>query len=57
MRIIFPKEIDELSDLISPYMIYDKDKGEMVLMDDAPVEIVEAKRKYHKWLEENANVE
>ena len=53
MRIVFPEEIDRLVDIIAPYMIYDHDKGEMVLRADAPATVREAKEKYHKWVMEN----
>ena len=53
MRVTFPEEIARLADMIDQYMKYDHDKGEMVLREDAPQEIREAKEKIHKWYTEN----
>lgn len=53
MRVVFPKEINKLVDMIGPYMRYDPVRRETVLQSDAPAEIVEAHKKYCEWYMEN----
>ena len=49
MRIIMPDEICALADLITPYMVKNKEGTALVLKDDAPEEVVAAKKKYDDW--------
>ena len=53
MRIIIPKEIKEMQDKIAPYKQYVEGQG-VVLVSDAPEEIVNLNRIVSKWFEENS---
>ena len=44
-----PSEISSLADLITPYMVKNKEGTALVLKDDAPKEVVAAKKKYDDW--------
>ena len=48
-RIIDP-EFHKVCELIDPYLVYDEEKKEFVIREDAPKEIYEAaKRKQELW--------
>ena len=51
MRCVYPEKIEKLIYLIAPYTVYMKGKGR-VLRDDAPPEIIEAKKELDKYHEE-----
>lgn len=51
MRAIIPKEINDMYDIIKPYMFYTEGKG-WALRSDAPQEVVEANRRIDEfWAE------
>lgn len=52
-RIITPAHIDELFDMIAPYMVMNPEGTQFVLREDAPYEIKEAKQKCDSWWKEN----
>ena len=49
MRIIVPKEIHALAEMVFPYMEKNSD-GYLVLRDDAPEEIKAAKKAHSDWM-------
>ena len=53
MRVIIPENISKLADVFAPYLVFDEEKKEYVLREDAPEEIVKAKQEYHSWFEKN----
>lgn len=48
MRIITPKEIDDMFDAVIPYMFYTNENG-WALRPDAPQKIVEMKKKIDEF--------
>lgn len=52
MRIIIPREIEEMLEKQAPYLRYEKGKGQ-VLSSDAPPEIIRLREKTQKWFDEN----
>lgn len=51
MRPFIPKEINDMYDVIMPYMVHTKENG-WALRPDAPPEVVEANRKIDEFWEE-----
>ncbi len=50
MTIFYDPEYEKVSELVSKYMIYDEEKKEFIIPEDAPKEIHEAaKRKQELW--------
>ena len=49
MRFQYPEHISRLSDIITPYIYYDADECMMKLRDDAPDEVVQAKKERDEW--------
>ena len=50
MTIFYDPEYEKVSELVSKYMIYDEEKKEFIIPEDAPKEIHEAyKRKKEIW--------
>lgn len=50
MTIFYDPEYEKVSELVSKYMIYDEEKKEFIIPEDAPKEIHEAaKRKEEIW--------
>lgn len=50
MTIFYDPEYDRLATLVAPYWVYDEEKGDLVIPEDAPKEIHEAaKRKEEIW--------
>lgn len=50
MTIIIDPEYRKLVTLLAPYWVYDKEKKEFIILEDAPKEIHEAaKRKQELW--------
>lgn len=47
MRVIYSEKVKELVDIVAPYMKYVDGVG-MVLRDDAPPDVVEAKKELDK---------
>ena len=52
MRTIIPDEIKDMLLRQRPFLHYVKGKG-MVLVDDAPAEIVEMRERTQKWVDDN----
>lgn len=52
MRLIIPEEISEKLEMQEPYLHYVKGKG-MVLVDDAPKEIVKLREETLKWFDDH----
>lgn len=50
MTIFYDPEYEKVSELVSKYMIYDEEKKEFIIPEDAPKEVHEAyKRKKEIW--------
>ena len=53
MRVLIPERINKLAKAIEPYMEFDKERGGYYLIPDAPPEIVEMQKEFHKWMQEH----
>ena len=50
MRIVTTPEIDRLVDMQTPYVFFDKTKGEVRLREDAPIEVDDARKRFLAWM-------
>lgn len=53
MRLIIPDEIAEMLYMQRPYLIYKPGEG-MVLVPDAPQEVVDSRKKTMKWFKDHS---
>lgn len=56
MRVATPPEIDKLVEMQAPYVYYDHKLEEVVLRNDAPPEVQEARRRFLAWMEAQREV-
>lgn len=53
MRRIVPDSISKIADKITPYLTLNRETMRYVLKENAPEEIVQAKRIYDEWFAKN----
>lgn len=49
MRIAIPPEINKLAEVQIPYAFFDENEGVIKLRDDAPENVIKARRRYLEW--------
>ena len=55
MTIIIDPEYRKLATLLAPYWVYDKEKKEFIIPEDAPKEIHEAAKRKEELYKENVD--